>query len=439
MMREDPLIGQTVHGNLVIQSKLGEGGMGRVYLATHATIKEKRYAVKILKRELTYDPGFRQHFYDEARHQAQLDHPNIVQMVDYFQFEHDYFLVQEYVDGKPLSTLIEEAGGKGLPEKQALSIVKGLLAGLDCAHRQAILHRDVKSSNVLVDRSGRARITDFGIAVQSGAAMQHPGGKTMGTPGYMSPEQIRDSTNIDHRADVYSAGAVLFEALTGRLPFDGDTFEAILAQQATREAPDPRSINPKIRKSVAEIVRRALRNDPAQRFQGCAQFLKTLEGVERDITRYIVLLSGCVLIAVCVYLLKAMVFDKRAIESLVVDASHTYNMLCVQNGNRESNANLRASSADKGNSDITDLLSKRIDESERNMQTAASSYARVLNQLSHFNQWTVRRVFEETDPDPLISGVRPQLQEDYRQFVSTGNPPGALAMRRECGKVFDTK
>lgn len=123
--------------------------------------------------------------------------------------------------------MIESKGKNGLPEKQALSTVKGVLAGLDCAHRLAILHRDVKSSNVLVDRSGRARLTDFGIAMQAGGPGASQGANVMGTPAYMSPEQLRNSADIDHRSDVYSAGVVLFEALTGRLPFTGETFEAV--------------------------------------------------------------------------------------------------------------------------------------------------------------------------------------------------------------------
>src|SRR5579863_7542902 len=123
MKVHDDMIGRNVRSNLLIKAWLGEGGMGRVYLAENVEIREKKYAIKVLKREFTYDPSFRQRFYDEARHQAQLDHPNIVQMLDYFHVGNDYFLVLEYVDGQPLSALIESNAGKGLPEKRALSII----------------------------------------------------------------------------------------------------------------------------------------------------------------------------------------------------------------------------------------------------------------------------------------------------------------------------
>jgi len=428
------VIGQTVHGNLLIKSLLGEGGMGRVYLATNVEVKEKRYALKVLKRQLTHNENFRQHFYDEARHQAQLDHPNIVQMIDYFHVDDDYFLVLEYVDGQPLSALIESKGGKGLPEKQALSIVKGMLAGLDCAHRLAILHRDVKSSNVLVDRSGRARLTDFGIAMQAGGTASAQDGRVIGTPAYMSPEQLRNSTGIDHRSDVYSAGVVLFEALTGRLPFPGDTFEAVQAQQLAHSAPDPRVFNPKIRKGVAEVVRRALRSDPAERFQGCAQFLKTLEKLDSDAWKYM-LVSACMLAALSIYLVKSMYIDRQAIRNVVVSAAHSFNSLCREDGFRAINAKARSIASQDGFLDLVDQLSIKISNNERNIVSFATDYAAALQRLTDFNPWTVRHVLEEPDPDLNATLMLRQMRSDYEHYAHTRNAPTAPAMRSLCPQV----
>jgi hypothetical protein len=433
-MQEDDLIGQTVHGNLWIRTQIGEGGMGRVFLASNVEMEEKRYAVKVLKRAFTHDAKFRQHFYEEARHQAQLDHPNIVQMIDYFHVEDRYFLVLEYVDGASLSELIERTGPKGLPEKQALSIAKGMLAGLDCAHRLAILHRDVKSSNVLVDRSGRARLTDFGIAMQAGGLEAGYGGRVVGTPAYMSPEQLRNSAEIDHRSDVYSAGVVLFEALTGKLPFAGDTFEAIQAQQLAHPAPDPRTLNPKIRRRVAEAVRRAMRNDPDERFQGCGAFLKTLEKLDSDAWKY-ALVSACVLVALSVYLVKAMVIDKQAIRNVLVSATHTYNLLCREQAARNANAQQRSVAAKEGFDDLVDGFTKYISANERNIVSFASDYGQVLDRLNDFNPWAVRQVLSETDTNPETNLVTPQTRLDYQQYRASGRPPTPMEMRSRCEKL----
>jgi serine/threonine protein kinase len=433
-MRDDPLIGRTIHGNLSINALLGEGGMGRVYLATNTEVREKRYAVKVLKGKLTGSATFQEHFYDEARHQALLDHPNIVQMIDYFHVDDEYFLVLEYVDGQPLSELIDSKGGKGLPEKQALTIAKGMLAGLDCAHRLAILHRDVKSSNVLVDRTGRARLTDFGIAMEAGGQVRGNDRRVVGTPAYMSPEQLKDSEGIDHRSDVYSAGVVMFEALTGRLPFTGDTFEAVQAQQLAHPAPDPRDFNPKIRKRVAEILRHAMRNDPAQRFQGCAQFLKALEKLDSDAWKY-ALVSACVLVAVSIYLVKAMIVDRQAIQNLVSTATRTYNELCKENLIRNKNANMKDVAAQEKFSDEVDMFNVRISENDKNMATLASDYKQTLERLSKFNQWTVRQVFDKEEPDPKIALVRPQMSDDYRHYLAAGTAPTGQEMGRECGRL----
>ena len=432
-MRDDHLIGRTVHNNLVIDTLIGDGGMGRVYLASNVEVREKRYAVKILRRELTHDSKFRQHFYDEARQQAQLDHPNIVQMIDYFHTDDDYFLVLEYVDGEPLSDLIEKKGKNGLPERQALSIVKGVLAGLDCAHRLAILHRDVKSSNVLVDRTGRARLTDFGIAMQAGGAGASHGASVMGTPAYMSPEQLRNSAQIDHRSDVYSAGVVLFEALTGRLPFAGNTFEAVQAEQIAHPAPDPRQFNPKIRRGVAEAVRRALRTDPSERFPGCAAFLKTLERLDSDTWKY-VLVSACVMAALSAYLVKALVIDRQAISNILITAAHAHNSLCREDGIRKFHERQRAIAASEGFADLIDNFTGSIQNDKRNMVSFAFDYGQALRHLTEYNQLAVRKVFDATETNLQTGAARAQARADYQQYRETGKLPATETMLSHCDR-----
>lgn len=433
-MQDDYLIGRTVHGNLLIKARIGEGGMGQVYLASNVEVQERRYAVKILRRELTHDARFRQYFYDEARHQAQLDHPNIVQMIDYFHIDDDYYLVLEYVDGQSLSEMIDSKGKQGLPEKQALSIVKGVLAGLDCAHQLAILHRDVKSSNVLVDRSGRARLTDFGIAMQAGGPGAPQRANVMGTPAYMSPEQLRNSSDIDHRSDVYSAGVVLFEALTGRLPFAGETFEAVQAEQMAHAAPDPRQFNPKIRRGVAEVVRRALRIDPAERFQGCGAFLKALEKLDSDKWKY-VLVSACVMAALSVYLVKALVIDRQAIHNVLISATHAYNLVCREQGLREFHERQRDIATADGFSDLTANFTKLISDDDRNMVTFTSDYGQALHRLTDFNQLAVRQVLDAPESDPHARQTKPQLRADYQQYRETGQAPSTQAMRANCPQI----
>ena len=435
-MREDDLIGQTLRNVYVIKARLGEGGMGRVYLATNAELEEKRYAVKVLKREFTHNPDFAQHFYDEARHQAQIAHPNVVPMVDYFHVNDDYFLVQEYVDGQSLGELIASLGGKGLPEKRALAIAKGMLAGLDRAHRLAIVHRDVKPSNVLVDHDGLARIIDFGIATQVGSKVRQKE-RLIGTPAYMSPEQLRDSSTVDHRSDVYSAGVVLFEALTGRLPFAGDTFDAVAAQQIAHPAPDPRDVNPKIRKRVAEMVRRAMRNDPDERFQGCAQFLKAIEKLDSDAWKYM-LVSACVLATLSIYLVKAMYVDRQAIRNVMISATHSYNSFCRENNNRKNNSRYMGIAIAENFTDEIDLFRKRIADNDRNMVSFAYDYGSALRRLGDFNQFAVHKVFGEPAPGPQSRLVLTQTDADYGQFRETGQTPSPADMRHQCEALLWT-
>src|SRR5262245_27929060 len=219
------MIGRTIR-NFRIVSVIGEGGMGVVYLAKHIELP-KRFAIKCPSTALSSDPQFRERFFREAQNQALLAHPNIVQVTDFFEEGGQFFLVMEYVDGPDLGKVIE-AKGK-LKEEEALSIFEGLLRALEFAHSQGIIHRDIKPSNILIDQNSIARLMDFGIALLVGTQRLTTTG-VAGTPYYMSPEQIERPQEVDYRSDIYSLGIVLYQMLTGKVPFEGATDYAVQDQ-----------------------------------------------------------------------------------------------------------------------------------------------------------------------------------------------------------------
>jgi predicted Ser/Thr protein kinase len=243
---------------LEILNILGEGGMGVVYLARQRKL-ERLVALKILPRELAADPAFADRFLREAQALARLQHPNIVSLYDFGEAGGYYFLVMEYADGLNLRQILLRGD---LKPREALAIVPQICEGLQYAHETGVIHRDIKPENVLVDRSGRVKITDFGLAKildQAGPSVTITGtGQVMGTPQYMAPEQLANS-NVDHRADIYSLGVVFYELLTGNLP------------RGRFELPS-RRIDVDVR--LDEVVLRALEQDPDLRYQH-ARELKT--------------------------------------------------------------------------------------------------------------------------------------------------------------------
>jgi len=275
----ETMIGKTI-GNFRITSEIGKGGMGVVYLAEHVSLR-KRFAIKSLSQSLSGDPNFRRRFFDEAQRQAGLDHPNIVQVTDFFEESGEFFLVMEYVDGQDLSRLIRAKGR--LTESEALPIFRDILKGVGFAHANGLVHRDIKPSNVLVDKGGRARIMDFGIAIIAGGAKKSltATGLAIGSPWYMSPEQIVHQREVDRRTDIYALGIVLYEMLTGSVPFDGETDFEVKEQQVRATTPDPRKKNPEISPKFADAILKAMAKDPADRFQDCAEFLASIDVLPR--------------------------------------------------------------------------------------------------------------------------------------------------------------
>ncbi|HEX4966514.1 MAG TPA: serine/threonine-protein kinase [Thermoanaerobaculia bacterium] len=272
------MLGQEI-GNWRIESQIGEGGMGTVYLARHKTLGTPA-ALKVLAHTLSRDPKFHERFIREARAQAQLRHPGIAQVMDFIEQGEDLFLVIEYLPGGTLAERLEHSS-KATP-MTALSWVQQALSALDYAHQHGVIHRDIKPSNLMFDEAGRPKVVDFGIALTlDGRRLTTTG--SLGTPHYMSPEQIRRPLDIDHRTDVYAMGIVLYEMLAGHPPFDAESdFDLRFAQ--VNEPPKPlREQNPEIPEELEAIVMRALAKNPDERYSGCGEFARALAAFEKPV------------------------------------------------------------------------------------------------------------------------------------------------------------
>jgi serine/threonine protein kinase len=262
-------------GNWITERPLGEGGMGRVYLARHQHLNTLA-ALKVLYASLTNDQSFRDRFLREAQTQSQLQHPNIARVIDYIEQQGQYYLVVEYLSGGTLAEVIDDTHGP-IDISCALAWTKQALYALDYAHQRGVIHRDIKPSNLMFDEAGNLKVMDFGIALVMGGRRLTSTGVTMGTPEYMSPEQIARPKEVDHRTDVYSIGIVLYEMLAGRAPFGGDSDFAIRAAQVNSPPPPLRYTNPAIPEALEQAVMKALAKDPNQRYSGCGEFINALE------------------------------------------------------------------------------------------------------------------------------------------------------------------
>lgn len=266
----------------IFEEKIGEGGMGAVYRARHAML-DKPVAIKILSDQLLTNAEFEDRFLREARGQARLHHPNIVQVSDFFQEGGKYYLVMALVEGESLEQRL--ARSKPLSLDEAMRISADVLAALDHAHQRGVIHRDVKTSNILLDKEGRAYLADFGIMLMVGTERKTRTGSTIGTAFYMSPEQIRRPRTIDHRTDVYSFGCVLYEMLTGHTPFekgdeDGDTDFVIKDGHVNRIPDPPRLKNAMMPQAIDSVVLKALAKNPDERYSGCGEFAFALAQIK---------------------------------------------------------------------------------------------------------------------------------------------------------------
>jgi eukaryotic-like serine/threonine-protein kinase len=252
--------------------------MAEVFLARDQLL-DRAVAVKVLFPEFASDPKFVERFRREAQSAANLNHPNIVGVHDWGQERGTYFIVMEYVEGRSLAQIIHEDGP--LPEDRSISIASDIAAGLAVAHRNGVVHRDIKPGNVLITAAGEVKVTDFGIARATNAQPQDgltQTGAVMGTASYLSPEQAQGH-QADPRSDIYSLSIVLYEMLTTRPPFSGDTPVAIAYKHVQEPPTPPRQLNPNISPNLEAVIMRGLAKDPQQRYGNAEAFRADLQEV----------------------------------------------------------------------------------------------------------------------------------------------------------------
>ena len=274
MPAPDTLIDQVFDGRYKVVRKLGTGGMANVYLAEDQELG-RRVAIKMLDARHSQDEQFVERFRREAKNAAGLSHPNIVSIYDRGEAEGTYYIAMEYLDGRSLKELVLARGP--LPIADAISFTRDVLVALRFAHRKGVVHRDIKPHNVMADADGRLKVTDFGIA-RAGASQMTEAGSIIGTAQYLSPEQARGSA-VDQRSDLYSVGVVLYELLTGTVPFTGES-PVEIAMKHLSDTPQPPSVKrPDIPPDLDMIVLRALAKNPEDRFQTAEEMDAELERV----------------------------------------------------------------------------------------------------------------------------------------------------------------
>jgi eukaryotic-like serine/threonine-protein kinase len=276
MAVSDTLINTLFDGRYRILRKLGTGGMANVYLAEDEVLG-RRVAIKILNDRHAGDDQFVERFRREAKNAASLSHPNIVSIYDRGEAEGTYYIAMEYLDGRSLKELIVARGPA--PINLAVDYARQILAAIRFAHRHGIVHRDIKPHNVLVDAEGRLKVTDFGIA-RAGASQMTEAGSIIGTAQYLSPEQAKGAP-VDQTSDLYSVGVVLYELLTGVVPFSGET-PVEIAMKHLSTVPSPPSAKRKdVPRDLDLVVMRALAKDPAERYQSAEEMDADLRRVSR--------------------------------------------------------------------------------------------------------------------------------------------------------------
>ena len=263
-------------GRYEVVKELGQGGMAIVYLARDPLIK-RQVAIKVLPRQFTFEPQFRARFQREVEVIATLEHAAIVPVYDFGEHEDQPFIVMRYISGGSLS---DRLGNGPLPVSEVAVLFQRIGSALDYAHRQGIIHRDIKPGNILFDAQGEASLSDFGIARMTETTEGFTGtGGVVGTPAYMSPEQALGEKKVDGRCDVYSLGVVLFEALSGELPFSADTPMGVAIAHINQPVPSLLERQPDLPPRFEWIIRKALDKDPSKRFQTAGELAQAINDV----------------------------------------------------------------------------------------------------------------------------------------------------------------
>lgn len=432
---EDIAEGTLIGDHFRVIRLLGAGGMGEVYLAENVHLHDKRYAIKVLRKQLSSLPRYAELLASEAQRQSILDHDNIVQLYDFFPWRQRYCLILAYVDGTTLADLIDAQPG-GLPEARALDLMLDVLKGLNFAHQHGVLHCDVKPANVLVDREQRVRVTDFGIARDMGLAASGLG--AAGTPEYMSPEQINDPDHVDHRADVYSAGVLLFEMLTGRLPFEHDRSGEVRFPQLAGEPADLRAYRKDLSPALARIVATALQADRTARFQGCVEFQRAINKYRRDkrlrpiiLAASVLALSGAAGAWWWQREVEARAAEERArqrkenearareaIRASIVTAVKHLGSLCLQAKHLAAREEALQTAVQGRFADIADKFRVQISEMKKNQSDYARGYTDSMRQLAQFEpQWVAEGAAAHPRDDPDAERFVSVLRADHAALV----------------------
>lgn len=276
-MDDIQLTGKEIDGFRILES-IGRGGMGEVFKAVDVAL-ERTVALKLLNPALLQDTEFLERLRQEAKALARLRSPYIVSIYAFRQSEAGFFIVMEYVDGGTLAQLIRRQGA--LAPEQAIPLIVQMLQALEAAHKIGIIHRDIKPQNILLAADNSVRMTDFGIAKIGRVDKLTQPGQMIGTPQYMSPEQIHGRSDLDHRSDIYSLGMTIYEMLTGRLPFaKNDDAMAIIYKTVNDPLPPPNALKQELPSDISQVVMKALEKEPAKRFQTAEEMRRAIEALD---------------------------------------------------------------------------------------------------------------------------------------------------------------
>lgn len=273
-------IGRALSGRYQIESLLGQGGMSAVYRGNDPNLR-RTVAIKLIHSHLSEEPQFVSRFEEEAAAVAQLKHPNIIQVYD---FDHDgdtYYMVLEFVPGETLQARLRKLNqaNRRMALEEVRNVVAGVCDALDYAHRRGMIHRDVKPANIMITPEGQPVLMDFGIAKIVGGKQHTATGAVIGTAAYISPEQVRGES-LDSRVDIYALGITLFEMLSGRPPFDGDSAMTVMLKHVNDPVPDLAQIDPSIPRGLVEITMKALEKDRNRRYRTAADMAAALRAVD---------------------------------------------------------------------------------------------------------------------------------------------------------------
>lgn len=271
--------GSVFAGRYLILEELGKGGMGSVYKAFDKEVEEK-IALKMIKPEIATDEKVIQRFRNELKIARKISHKNVCRMFDLGREGNTYYIAMEYVSGEDLKSSVRRMGP--LSTGKVLGFATEICEGLAEAHRLGIVHRDLKPQNIMIDRDGIARIMDFGIARSRELKGMTENGSTIGTPEYMSPEQV-EGEDIDQRSDIYSMGVILYEMVTGRTPFEGKTPMSVAMKHVTEKPKEPRGLNIQISEDLSRVIMKCMEKAKARRYQSALDLLYALKEIERGI------------------------------------------------------------------------------------------------------------------------------------------------------------